>query len=86
MHQSESNVNVLVAKGKYNECNIIHNKLITLYVFHKSCPFESRVLFYNNSTKRMIKIFLESFLKTAIMWGELITQPTEMGYMLAVRV
>ena len=52
-------VNVLVNKGKYNEFSIIHNKQITLYVFHKS-----RVLSFNNSKKCMIKIFLES----AIMW------------------
>ena len=40
--------------------HIIHNKQITLYFFHKSCPIESRVRSFNNSPKCMIKIFLES--------------------------
>ena len=40
--------------------HIIHNKQITLYFFHKSCPIESRVRSFNNSPNCMIKIFLES--------------------------
>ena len=39
---------------------MIHDYQITLYFFHKSCPIESRVCFFNNSPKCMIKIFLES--------------------------
>ena len=59
-------VNASVDKGKYTEFSISHNKIITFFFFHKSCPFESRLLFYNKSPKSMIKIFIES-LKTAIM-------------------
>ena len=48
--------NALVAKGEYDEFSIVHNKLITLYIFHESCSFESRVFSYNNSPKCMLHI------------------------------
>ena len=51
-------VNELVDKGKYNESSIIHNKPITLYRFHISCPFDSMVLSFDNSPECMIKIFI----------------------------
>ena len=53
-------VNVSVNKIKYNEFSIIHNKEVMLYFFHKAYPIESRVVSFNNSSKCMIKIFLES--------------------------
>ena len=40
--------NALEIKGKYNEFVMVQDKLITLYIFHKSCPYESRVLSNNN--------------------------------------
>ena len=48
-------INALIDKGNYNEFNIIHNKIITLYLFYKSL-----VLSYNNSPKCMLKIYTES--------------------------
>ena len=49
---------LLVNQGKYNDLSFI-NKLIMLYFFYKSCPFECRIIFYI-SLKCLIKIFLES--------------------------
>ena len=43
---------------RYNVSSIT-SKLHYIF-FHKSCPIESRVRSFNNSTKCMIKIFLES--------------------------
>ena len=53
-------LNALVDTGKYNEFSVTQNKLIMFSHFHKSCPFESRILSYNNSPKSMINILLES--------------------------
>ena len=60
-------VNKLV--DKYNEFSIIHNRQITLYFFHKSCPLESRVLPLIRVQNALIKFSYN------IMWSELITQP-----------
>ena len=45
---------------EYNECCIVQDMLITLYIFHKSCPYESRLLSNNNRPTCMIKIVLDS--------------------------
>ena len=51
-------VNVLVTTENItNLVSSITNKL--RYIFHKSCPTESRVISFNNSPKCNIKIFLE---------------------------
>ena len=55
--------NALVDKGKYNKFSIIQDELITLYIFHKPCLYESKVLSNNNSPKCMIIIVLESVKK-----------------------
>ena len=41
-------VNAFVNKNFFYEFSSVHNKLITLYFFHRVCPFESNVLSYNN--------------------------------------
>ena len=38
----------------------MQDKLIALYVLHKSCPNESRVIYNNNGLECMIKIVLDS--------------------------
>ena len=69
-------INGSIDKEVYNKFIVVNKRVITLYLFHKSCRFESTVIPIIIVPKCVLHIFLDS-VKTAIMWFKLFTWPTD---------